>query len=78
MPGTERQWIFWFFSGVMLRASQLNSHCRLNWKVDSVQRDMRGSSVCTLTLVIHGIHTGMRSRSSHNANASSSGTSQST
>lgn len=31
----------------------------------------------TLTLVIHGIHCGMRSRSSHSAKASSSGTSHS-
>lgn len=35
------------------------------------------SSSPTLTLVIQGIQSGMRSRSSHSANASSSGTSQS-
>jgi hypothetical protein len=29
-PGTDRQWIFWFFSGVRFWASQLNSHWRLN------------------------------------------------
>lgn len=46
-PGTERQWIFWLRSGVRLRASQLNSHCRPNWKVESVQRERRGSSSWT-------------------------------
>lgn len=51
---------------------------RPNCVVESVQRDSRVSSGSTLTERIHGIHCGMRSRSSHSAQQTSSGTGTST
>jgi hypothetical protein len=49
-----------------------------NWCVDSSQRESLGSSCCTVTDLIQGIHCGMRSRSSHSAQHTSSGTGTST
>jgi len=51
---------------------------RPNWCVESVQRDSRGSSCSTLTDLIHGIHWGMRSRSSQRDQQTSRGTGTST
>lgn len=77
-PGTDLQWIFWYCSGVMFRASQLNSHCLLNWYVDNVHLDICLSSSWISTLVIHGIQVGIFSLSSHMLHATSRGVSTST